>query len=66
MNLPKFILSVDGKYLIHAEPPFFIADIEGLYPDITVKNYRWLCVISPKQPELEKLLTDVADYIANM
>ncbi len=66
MNLPKFILSVDGKYLIHAESPYFIADIEGLYPDITVKNYRWLCVISPRQSELEKLLLDVSNFITNM
>ena len=66
MNLPKFILSVDAKYLIHAEPPYFIADLVGLYPDVTVKNYRWLCVISPKQSELEKLLIDVGHYITNM
>ena len=66
MNLPKFILSVDGKYLIHSEPPFFIADLVGLYPDVTVKNYRWLCVISPKQSELEKLLIEVSNYISDM
>lgn len=66
MNLPKFILSVDGKFLIHAEPPFFIADVEGLYPDITIKNYRWLCVISPRQSELEKLLMEVSDFITKM
>ena len=66
MNPPKFILSVDGKYLIHAEPPYFIADLTGLYPDITVKNYRWLCVISPRQSELEKLLMEVSDFITNM
>jgi hypothetical protein len=65
MSLPKFILSVDGKYLIHAEPPFFIADLTGLYPDVTVKNYRWLCV-SPRQSELEKLLVEVAAYITDM
>ena len=66
MNPPKFILSVDSKYLIHTEPPYFIADIAGLYPNITIRNYRWLCVISPRQSELEKLLMEVSDFITNM